>query len=78
MYWMRYSYDKGKFKWMPIKDLKMNLTVKDKSKAKWGVAILFMDKLCLIQSRGVEVQDANQIWEYSLRMIIALSPNLQL
>lgn len=28
------SYDKGKFKWMAIKDLKMNLTVKDKSKAK--------------------------------------------
>lgn len=61
---------------MSIKELNINLTVKDKSKAKRGVAILFMDKLCLIQSGRVEVHLANQIWEYSLSLIIALAPNL--
>lgn len=61
---------------MSMKDLNINLTVKDKSKAKGGVAMLFMDKLCLIQSGGVEVHHANLIWEFSLSLIIALAPNL--
>lgn len=38
--------------------------------------MLFIDKLCLIQSRGVEVHHPNVIWEYSLSLIIALAPNL--
>lgn len=44
---------------MSVKDLKINATVNDKTKALGGVVALFMDKLCLIQSRGVEVQDSN-------------------
>lgn len=59
-----------------IKHLSINATLKEESKTNGGVATVLMDKLCLIQSRGVEVQDANRIWEYLLRIIIALAPNL--
>lgn len=54
----------------------LNLTVKDKSKANGGVAMLFKDKLCLIRSRWVEVQHPNLIWEYSVSFVIALAPKL--
>lgn len=56
----------------------MGLNVKDKSKAKQGTAVALMDKVCLRQSRGVEVQDANHIWEYCLCMIIASAQKLEL
>lgn len=67
--------DNGRFKWVSMKDVNVNLTAKDKSKASGGVARPTIDKLCLIQSGGVEVHCANQIWEYSLSLIIALAPN---
>lgn len=62
----------------PIKHCGINPTLKDKSKASGGVSILCMGKSCFIESTGVEVQHANQIWENLPRMIIALAPNLEL